>query len=1006
WKQRASDTDTREPWKEVRSLRREFFLSREAFLREKEPLPRLEIQRAFTRKLLGALGYDAGSHASWWNGSDGVDLPLLVRLNREKGAPELLVLEHADSECETFLDGTLQPDQFDEEHPYPPELGGESFETLVSRQLFSAEEPPRWVLLVSIERVALLDRMKWREKRFLEFDLEEIFSRNEETTFQALTILLARECVAPRGESSLLDNFDEQSHRHASAVSEDLKYALRRSIELLGNEAATYLRRNHPALGKDIRAEQLTRECLTFMYRILFVLFIESRGELGFAPVKSEEYMEGYSFESLRDIVDTARLQSEEEKRGTYLHQSLQKLFSLVYNGYPDPEARRTGRKKEATARMNLEQVESKTFTMPPLKSHLFDPDKTPLLKQVTFRNETLASVIDQMSISRPKSRKQRPARISYNQLGINQLGAVYEALLSYRGFFAHQELYEVKKAGDSPDELEVGYFVTADQLQHYTEAERVRNPDGSLKSYPEGSFIYRLAGREKETSASYYTPEVLTQCLVKYALKELLQGKSADDILQLRVCEPAMGSAAFINEAVNGLAEAYLQKKQKELGESIPHDRYAEEKQKVKMFIADNNVYGVDLNPVAVELAEVSIWLNTIYRGGYVPWFGTELLNGNSLVGAGRKVYAPECVVQKGKGDTWHEQPPERVEPGTTRPPESVYHFLLPDPAMARYTEDAVKAMEKQNLDAIKTWSKAFCQRFTRDELKRLQKLSSTIDRLWKKHLKVRKQVETRTRDALTVYGQPGQSFGAPLSTREKDEVLRKYYHTKEEKNAGPYARLKMAMDYWCALWYWPIRDAELLPTRAEFFMDMGLILEGNLVPVQNPTPTLFEAQDPAALEMQRIFGDLGQVDLDFLCSKIPRLARVRELSERHRFFHWELEYTDVFEERGGFDLVLGNPPWIKVGWEEKAILSDYQPLLQIRKVSASDTAKLRDEAFETFPGLRDKYLAEYEGLAATQNFLNATQNYPVLKGMKANLYKCFLPRAWEVANPEGVQG
>ena len=77
-------------------------------------------------------------------------------------------------------------------------------------------------------------------------------------------------------------------------------------------------------------------------------------------------------------------------------------------------------------------------------------------------------------------------------------------------------------------------------------------------------------AGRDRQKSASYYTPQVLTQCLVKYALKELLNServRTADDILTLTVCEPAMGSAAFLNEAVNQLADAYLERKQQELG-------------------------------------------------------------------------------------------------------------------------------------------------------------------------------------------------------------------------------------------------------------------------------------------------------------------------------------------------------------------------------------------------------------------------------------------------------
>ena len=146
------------------------------------------------------------------------------------------------------------------------------------------------------------------------------------------------------------------------------------------------------------------------------------------------------------------------------------------------------------------------------------------------------------------------------------------------------------------------------------------RRGEHRRKKYEKGTFIFRLAGRDRQKSASYYTPEVLTQCLVKYALKELLKDKTADDILKLTVCEPAMGSGAFLNEAVNQLADAYLERKQKETGKKIPPGEYPVERQRVKAFLATHNCYGVDLNPIAVELAKVSLWLNTIYPGSRVP--------------------------------------------------------------------------------------------------------------------------------------------------------------------------------------------------------------------------------------------------------------------------------------------------------------------------------------------------------------------------------------------------
>ena len=111
---------------------------------------------------------------------------------------------------------------------------------------------------------------------------------------------------------------------------------------------------------------------------------------------------------------------------------------------------------------------------MRPVRTHLFDPDSTKMLSKVRFRNETLQRVIQLMSLSREGQGKRR-GRISYAQLGINQLGAVYEALLSYSGFFAREDLYEVKKAGEpNPDPLEAAYFVSKSDIEKYEQDEIV----------------------------------------------------------------------------------------------------------------------------------------------------------------------------------------------------------------------------------------------------------------------------------------------------------------------------------------------------------------------------------------------------------------------------------------------------------------------------------------------------------------------------------------------------
>lgn len=904
------------------------------------------------------------------------------------------------------------------------------FEDHLSDAVFAANEPPRWVLLAHARQVTLLDRAKWTESRALKFDLAEIFNRKDTSTLKLTAALLHRESLTPDEGSPLLDALDERSHKNAFSVSQDLKYALREAIELIGNEAVYYLKdvRREGVYDKQL-AEALTLECLRYMYRLLFLFYVEARPELNYAPVRSDAYRKGYSLEALREL-ELVRLTTEESRNGYYFHESLSQLFKLVYDGVPASR-----------------ELEHHRFALVPLQTHLFDPDKTPTLNKVKFRNHVLQRVIELMSLSKPESRKFRRGRISYGQLGINQLGAVYEALLSFSGFFADHDLYEVQPAGKVtaakaeddeedeasddeqeapvstkgkrrvPDALDQAFFVSADEWSKYSDDERVYDEHGEPKKYPKGTFIYRLAGRNREKSASFYTPESLTQCLVKYALKELLEGKTADDILKLTVLEPAMGSAAFLNEAVNQLAEAYLSRKEDEQRQAgaprlTPDERLAA-LQQVKMFIADQNVYGIDLNPVAVELAEVSLWLNSIYQAddssAYVPWFGMQLVNGNSLIGARRQVFQPGLLSYKRSSDkNWMTEVPQRVKPGETRPTGHVYHFLLPDAAMANYSDKVVKGLKPDAIKAMNEWRKDFTRPYSQAEVVVLQRLSDAVDRLWAEHARVQAEVRKLTSDvgAISLYGQPKLAERRrPTTTREKDAILDKLISAHNERLASSYSRLKLAMDYWCALYFWPIDEAQLLPSRAAYLYELEYLLLGT--PGERPVEaTQLGLFGPTNTQMKINLDDnLGLVDLSAL-TELPRLALVRKLAGRHRFLHIELEFADMFASCGGFNLVLGNPPWVKVEWEEKGLIGDYDPMVVIRKLSASDMAKAREAAFEHDVELLPAYLDEYVEMAGMQNYLNSLQNYPLLKGSQTNLYKCFLPQAWDSSATGGVAG
>lgn len=1016
----------RAPWSQIASLASGYFRQLSEQEKQRDIAQQLSQQRARQATVLSALGYQLAPILQPLD--EGCSLPLLASYESADGSPWLWIAEAFDNEEEgdplaQVLHALQLPADTD---PKQSQLlrhnsRGEprSWQELLSSVVFTQAEPPRFVLLLGSRQLLLLDRTKWAQNRLLRFELDEILSRKEDAILKALAALLHKDSLLPGSGAPYLDSLDDNAHKHAFGVSEDLKFALRESIELLGNEAMRYLIDHNQAGYSGQRAvspDELSRECLRYMYRLLFLFYIEARPELGFAPMTAKTYLQGYSLESLRDL-EMITLTSEEDRHGRYLHDSLQMLFKLVREGYAGGIVVQA----DALSGEQISQHQSQ-FSVPRLDSHLFANSNTPHLNKVVFRNETLLNIINLMSLSRAgKGRFGRRGRISYRQLGINQLGAVYEALLSYRGFFASDDLYEVKKAGEEFNPLETGYFVTAAEIGKYRDDEKVFNPDGSLRIHPKGSFIYRMAGRDREKSASYYTPEVLTRSLVKYALKELFKAQidpisdphaKADAILKLTVCEPAMGSAAFLNEAINQLAEAYLQLKQQAEGRRIPQDSYPRELQRVKMFIADNNVFGVDLNPVAVELAEVSLWLNAISGDAFVPWFGYQLHHGNSLIGARRQVFSKsELSYKKQKDSSWLNSVPGELAMSEPRAPGQVFHFLLPDTAMASYSDKTVKARYPDDIKALDGWRKAFCASITADEQVTLERISAKVDKLWQAHRQQLTQERAQTCDSHPVW--PAPSTAQPLSSlRDKDTHL-----AGRGQESSAYQKLRWVMNYWCALWFWPIDQAEHLPSRDEWLFELETLLDGvMLTSAPQETPASAQGQlfaeefaqeaGQAPAQQLALFSQQGVLQRKQLFALLPRLKLVDEIASAQRFFHWDLEFSDIFARRGGFDLMLGNPPWLKVEWQEAGVLGDFEPEFVLRKLSASNLVRLREQTFERIPALENAWRAEYESCEATQNFLNALQNYPVLAGQKANLYKCFLPLSWRLGSTDGVAG
>lgn len=606
--------------------------------------------------------------------------------------------------------------------------------------LLSADDAPRYALLLFGGVVVLADRENFARGRHLAVSLEVALPRKglkgaTAGELDVIAALFGAQSLRPAedGGEDDIARLVAESRDHSVGVTSDLREGLKKSVQLIANEVLELAGRKKvrpddlpewlpgPLADPGALPRLLTKESLRYLYRILFLLYAEARPELDILPMKSEEYTSGYSVGRLRELVVQEKLSSASRDRH-HFHDSLALLFEKVFTGHPVAE---TVTSRDAVADVDTETPELAEddgyagVRIEALRSRLFDPASIKLVDQIVvhpadkapdgtipdtarrldlrLRNKVLHQVLRNLTLVEGRGRGGRGGFISYANLDINHLGAVYEGLMSYTGFIADEPLYEVAKGGDPSGG---SWLIKASQVASGRYPNDVfvgteRDPQtNELVPVPRkvDSYVYRLAGRDRETSASYYTPKSLTEATVEQTLRFRLHEKgevdpkepekawiNAADVLKWRVCEPALGSGAFLNEAVNQLAELYLKLAERERGVEIDPEDYQRELQKVKAYIALHNAYGVDLNETAVELAEISLWLNTMHRGMKAPWYGLHLHRGNSLIGAARKVY-PGNLLSKGGWLTAKEPlKPRHVPLGEKLRAREVHQFLLP---------------------------------------------------------------------------------------------------------------------------------------------------------------------------------------------------------------------------------------------------------------------------------------------------------------------------------------
>jgi hypothetical protein len=425
-----------------------------------------------------------------------------------------------------------------------------------------------WCFCINGPRVRLLDVRRAVAGGFVEFDLESAVE--DDAAFAALWGLLRRRSF---DLPALIERVSIASSRHAVGVCRSLRVGVLEAIgELLSGFGRALVRKVD---ADPAGLEGLHEQALTVVYRVLFLLFAESRG---LVPLWHPVYRRSYSIEALRDL-------AERPGRARGLWEALQAISRLAHSGCGAGNLRVT-----------------------PFNGRLFAPAATPLAESGRLDDEAARRVVLALSTTTGKAGTGR-ARISYRDLGVEQLGAVYESVLDYRprlvpAAVGREAVPSVGSGGPS--------------------APRAGRAD--VRLHP-GSGVRKATG-------TFYTPRAITTYLVRRTLAPLVEGASPEAVLSLRVVDPAMGSGAFLVAACRYLAASY-ESALVAAGGCHASDISDADRRLFRRLVAQRCLYGVDRNPVAVQLARLSLWLCTLAPDRPLTFLDHRLLIGDSLIGA-----------------------------------------------------------------------------------------------------------------------------------------------------------------------------------------------------------------------------------------------------------------------------------------------------------------------------------------------------------------------------------
>jgi hypothetical protein len=439
-----------------------------------------------------------------------------------------------------------------------------------------------WAILFNGTHIRIVDAGRLYARRFVEFEID--LALDEERTFAALWSLLSATAFQtdPAINRTYIRSLVERSERHALGVSR----SLRDGVLAASAGVLEALLRPARKLMVPPRLDDSFEQSLTVVYRILFLLFAEARG---LVPLWHPVYRNSYSIDSLRAM-------AEQPQAASGLWDALRAIARLAHAGCRAGDLRVT-----------------------PFNGRLFAPSRTPLADRRDLDDEAARRAVLALS-TRPAPDGAGRERIAYRDLGVEQLGAVYETLLDYEPrieWESAEPLQPKQPSTSSPPVI--------------AKSSRAGRPDRTARMSRVS--LVRGSGARKATG-SFYTPQPLADYLVRRTLGPLVHDATPDHILRLRVVDPAVGSGAFLVSACRYLADAYEIALIRS-GGCTSSDFGEGERLATRRTIAERCLYGVDVNPMAVQLARLSLWLATLAADKPLTFLDHHLQTGDSLLGA-----------------------------------------------------------------------------------------------------------------------------------------------------------------------------------------------------------------------------------------------------------------------------------------------------------------------------------------------------------------------------------